>query len=263
MQQVIAAALVIAALVPTSRQASAAEDAVGWADVVEHALPAVVNITVQKIVSDNAGRGRRETFFGSGFVIDPAGAIVTNKHVIDGAFGITVTFADRSIVPAQLLAAAGLTDLAVLKVDLGHPLPFLKFADSDRLRVGESVLAIGNPLGLGMSVSTGIVSALNRDIMDSPFDENIQTDASINHGNSGGPLLDRAGEVVGVRSLPPRRMAARSGSAMRFPLARPTSSSTGFFNRTPDHPAGSAFTCRMSHPISPRFLACRNRAASS
>jgi serine protease Do len=200
MREAVAAVFAICVLVLMSRQAPAAGDPVAWADIAEHALPAVVNITVEKIVSNNGGLGQRETFFGSGFVIDPAGAIVTNKHVIDGAIGIMVTFADRSTAPAQLLAAAGLTDLAALKVDMGRPLPFLKFANSDGLRIGEPVLAIGNPLGLGMSVSAGIVSALNRDIMDSPFDENIQTDASINHGNSGGPLLNRAGEVIGVNT---------------------------------------------------------------
>ena len=135
---------------------------------------------------------------GSGFIIDPGGIIVTNKHVIDGALDIKVLFSDGDRVPAKLVAVAAMLDLAVLKVDVDRPLPVLKWGNSEALRVGDAVLAIGNPLGLGMSVSAGIVSALNRDIQDTPFDNYIQTDAAINHGNSGGPMVDLDGEVVGV-----------------------------------------------------------------
>ena len=109
-----------------------------------------------------------------------------------------VIFSNGDRAPARLLAAAAMTDLAVLKVDVDHPLPALKWANSDALQVGDPVLTIGNPLGLGMSVSAGIVSALNRNLHDSPFDSYIQTDAAINYGNSGGPLIDRNGEVVGI-----------------------------------------------------------------
>ena len=172
------------------------------ADIAGRVLPAVVNITVEKIVKDpgGSGMGRRETFFGSGFVIDPSGLIVTNRHVIEDAIWITVGFADRSQAAAELIAACGLTDVALLKTDAGHPLPALKFADSDQARIGDPVLAAGNPLGIGTSVSAGIVSALNRDIMTSPFDQDIQTDAAINHGNSGGPLVDRDGAVIGLNT---------------------------------------------------------------
>ena len=135
---------------------------------------------------------------GSGFIIDPGGIIVTNKHVIDGALDIKVLFSDGDRVPARLVAVAAMLDLAVLKVDVDRPLPVLKWGNSEALQVGDAVLAIGNPLGLGMSVSAGIVSALNRDIQDTPFDNYIQTDAAINHGNSGGPLVDLDGEVIGV-----------------------------------------------------------------
>ena len=136
--------------------------------------------------------------YGSGFIIDSSGIIVTNKHVIDGALEIKVLFSDGDRVPARLVAVAAMLDLAVLKVDVDRQLPVLKWGNSEALQVGDAVLAIGNPLGLGISVSAGIVSALNRDIQDTPFDNYIQTDAAINHGNSGGPLVDLNGEVVGV-----------------------------------------------------------------
>ena len=136
--------------------------------------------------------------FGSGFIVDPSGIIVTNKHVIDGAFDIKALLDDGSVLSAHLLATSSLIDLAVLKVDVGHPLPSLEWGNSNALRVGDPVLTIGNALGWGTSVSSGIVSGLNRNLMDSPFDSYIQTDAAINHGNSGGPLVDRDGKVVGI-----------------------------------------------------------------
>ena len=189
---------------PHTIAAPASASMTGWsnAQLAQRALPATVNITVEKIVHDdtNSGRGRRETFFGSGFVIDPNGIIVTNRHVIEGAVWISVGFADRSQVEAQLIAACGLTDLAVLKVDAGHKLPYLSFGDSDKVQIGDPVLAVGNPLGIGVSVSAGIISALHRDIMETPIDDDIQTDAAINHGNSGGPLIDRDGEVIGLNT---------------------------------------------------------------
>ena len=136
--------------------------------------------------------------FGSGFIIDPTGIIVTNKHVIDGAIDVMATFSDGNQAHAKLLAAAMMSDLAVLKVDADRALPVLKWGDSDALRVGDTVLTIGNPQGIGMSVSAGIVSALNRNLGDTPFDRYIQSDAAVNHGSSGGPLVNRNGEVVGV-----------------------------------------------------------------
>jgi serine protease Do len=195
------AALTLAiAPAPTSAEVMQAMNA----DTLERILPAVVNISSWKMRpgskgSDQPARARVQSF-GSGFVIDPSGIIVTNRHVIEGAQTITVGFLDKTHVPARLVAAANLVDLAVLKVDAGKALPVLGFADSDALRVGDPVLAIGNPLGVGMSVSSGIISALNRDIMDTPYDDFLQTDAAINHGNSGGPLVDKAGRVVGVNT---------------------------------------------------------------
>jgi serine protease Do len=172
----------------------------GDAAVAQSATQAVVNISTWKLrpPSKPGEAPRRVKTYGSGFIIDPSGIIVTNKHVIDGALTIKVLFGDGDRVSASLIAAAAMLDIALLKVDVDRPLPTLKWGNSDALRVGDPVLTIGNPLGLGMSVSAGIVSALNRDIQDTPFDDYIQTDSVINHGNSGGPMVDLNGEVVGV-----------------------------------------------------------------
>jgi serine protease Do len=124
--------------------------------------------------------------------------IATNYHVIDGAYEIVITFSDGSRAPAKFQAATKVGDIALLKVDVGHPLPAVRWGDSEQVQIGDPVIAIGNPLGIGMSVSSGIVSALHRDIMASPYDDFIQTDAPINHGNSGGPLFDTKGEVIGI-----------------------------------------------------------------
>ena len=172
------------------------------AAIAQKAMPAVVNISVWKIKrsDDPSVPPRRIKSFGSGFVIDPSGIIVTNRHVIEGALSISVTFSDDRRMPAKLIAFAPMTDIAVVKVDPAHPLPVLTWGDSTKLRVGDSILTIGNPLGFGMSVAAGIVSALNRDIRDTPFDSYIQTDAAINHGNSGGPMIGAGGGVVGVNT---------------------------------------------------------------
>jgi serine protease Do len=174
------------------------------ASVVAHAVPAIVNIWVAKLLpADDAkgnpgGKYKVEFFVGTGFVVTPSGAIVTNKHVIQDAAMIRVTFHDGSQVPAQLIAASSLIDFAMLKVNVGHPLPVLHFTDSDRAQLGQRVIAIGNPLGLGTSVSTGVISGVGRNLMKTPIDEFIQTDASINPGNSGGPLIECTGKVIGV-----------------------------------------------------------------
>jgi len=140
---------------------------------------------------------------GSGVIISPDGYIVTNNHVVDDAVDIRVTMTDRRVLPAKLVGADPLTDLAVIKVE-GHDLPSVPFGDSNRLRPGQSVLAFGNPLGFQFTVTRGIVSALNRP---NPFSdprrpgEFIQTDAAINPGNSGGPLVNVRGEVVGINTF--------------------------------------------------------------
>jgi serine protease Do len=170
------------------------------ASIARQAMPAVVNISAWQVhpSAKAGGPTRRVKVYGSGFIVDPTGIIITNKHVVDDATNLTAIFRDGDRAPARLIAAAAMLDLAVLKVDVGQTLPYLRWGNSDALEVADPVLAIGNPLAIGMSVSTGVVSALNRDLQDTPFDSYIQTDAAINHGNSGGPLINQAGEVVGI-----------------------------------------------------------------
>jgi serine protease Do len=145
-----------------------------------------------------APRGTR--VLGSGFIIDPSGIIVTNRHVVEGMTDIVVTLQDNTLLRATLIAQADQIDIALLKVTPAFPLASVRLGDSDRVLVADQVLAIGSPLGFGGSVTQGIVSALNRDISDSPFDDYIQTDAAINHGNSGGPLFNLQGDVIGMNT---------------------------------------------------------------
>ena len=144
---------------------------------------------------------RKTNSLGSGFIIDTAGVVVTNNHVIADADEINVIMNDGTKIKAELVGVDKKTDLAVLKFKPAKPLVAVKFGDSDKLRLGEWVIAIGNPFSLGGSVTAGIVSARNRDISQGPYDSYIQTDASINRGNSGGPLFNLEGEVVGVNTL--------------------------------------------------------------
>src|SRR5271157_3117302 len=150
--------------------------------------------------STSAGQGAShpKEVQGSGFVVDPSGVILTNNHVIDGAYDVHVKLSDGTVVSGRVLATAARIDLALVKIDTQHPLTVVHWGDSDKVQIGDSVFAIGNALGIGLSVTSGIVSALNRNIMDTPFVDFIQTDAAINHGNSGGPLFNRQGEVIGV-----------------------------------------------------------------
>jgi serine protease Do len=197
-----------------------------FADLAAHLLPMVVNIattqTLKPVASapglpnippgspladlfkDFLGTGRNlprhVTSMGSGFIIDPSGYIVTNNHVIEDSDQISVTLNDGTTLPAKLIGRDEKTDLALLKVTSKKTLPFARFGDSDTARIGDWVIAIGNPFGLGSTVTAGIVSARNRDIEAGPYDDFIQTDAPINRGNSGGPLFDMAGNVVGVNS---------------------------------------------------------------
>jgi len=143
---------------------------------------------------------QKMTSMGSGFVVDPSGIIVTNNHVVEGAETIEVHFHDDTILKGELVGRDPKTDLAVIRVKPEKPLPVVAFGDSDKLRVGEWVMAIGNPFGLGGSVSLGIVSARNRDINAGPYDDFIQTDAAINKGNSGGPLFNLKGQVMGINT---------------------------------------------------------------
>jgi serine protease Do len=190
-------------------------------ELIQSLLPTVVNITVRPTGSQEAtastGSDETKSFVGSGFVIDPSGLIVTNYHVVEDAFEIAVTFSDGTILPATLLHASRLADLAVVQVKADHPLAPAQWGDSTKLNVGDQVFAIGNPLGIGLSVSAGIVSGLNRDVQDSPYNHYIQTDAAINHGNSGGPLFDMKGRVVGVDTAMVSLTEASAGLGLAIP----------------------------------------------
>ncbi len=166
---------------------------------------------------------RHAISLGSGFVIDPSGIVVTNNHVIADADSITVTFQDGTDYKAELIGKDTKTDLAVLRIKPTKPLPALKFGDSDRTRVGDWVLAIGNPFGLGGSVTAGILSARAREINAGPYDDFLQTDAAINRGNSGGPMFNMAGEVIGINTAiySPTGGSIGIGFAIPSDLAKP------------------------------------------
>ena len=147
------------------------------------------------------GLPRKVNSLGSGFVIDPSGLVVTNNHVIEGADEIIINFTDgRKLKVTKVLGHDPKTDLALLKVEPKEPLKAAKFGNSSRMRVGDWVMAIGNPFGLGGTVTVGVISATKRDINAGPYDDFLQTDAAINRGNSGGPLFDMEGEVIGVNT---------------------------------------------------------------
>lgn len=148
----------------------------------------------------NPGGDKTVNSLGSGFVIDSSGLIVTNNHVIDGEVKMQVHLQDGTILKAELVGRDAKTDIAVIRIKSDKPLPAVSFADSDKVRVGEWALAVGSPFGLGGSVSLGIISARKRDINAGPYDDYFQTDAAINKGNSGGPLFNMNGEVVGVNT---------------------------------------------------------------
>ncbi|WP_374307113.1 Do family serine endopeptidase [Methylocella sp.] len=145
-------------------------------------------------------RERRSNSLGSGFVVDSAGIIITNNHVIADANDVTVIFADGQKLKAEIVGKDSKIDIAVLKVKPEKPLKAVKFGDSDKMRVGDWVIAVGNPFGLGGTVTAGIISAVKRNIDSGPYDNYFQTDAAINKGNSGGPLFDMDGDVIGVNT---------------------------------------------------------------
>ncbi len=178
--------------------------AMSAADLIAAVMPAVVNISTLLVSEAKDAHSSQEPKtvhgFGSGFIVDKSGVIVTNRHVVERAARITVTLQDQTTLPATIIGHLSIADIALLRVKPAAPLPVLSWGDSDRMRVGDPVIAIGNPLGLGGSVSSGIVSGLNRDIRTTPFDDFIQTDAAINHGSSGGPLFDMRGHVIGVNT---------------------------------------------------------------
>jgi serine protease Do len=232
------------------RAAPAAPGApMSFADLAARLQPAVVNISTTSKVEvptnnpfagtpfgdlfggQDGGRPvtREATSLGSGFIISEDGYVVTNNHVISGGKPgngpvgqITVTMPDRKEYAAKVVGRDSSSDLAVLKID-GHGLPFVKFGDSSKSRVGDWVVAIGNPYGLGGSVTAGIVSALHRNIGSGPFDRYIQTDAAINQGNSGGPMFDLNGNVIGINSAIYSPTGGNVGIGFAIPaeLARP------------------------------------------
>lgn len=209
-----------------------------FADLVEKLQPSVVNISTTTLPSEDndtqdetlgiesknpvirkyfAPQGSGRTALGSGFVIDARGYILTNNHVIENAKEIWVTFADETQAEAKIVGTDGKTDIAVIKVEPQKALTPVKLGDSDKIRVGDWILAIGNPFGLGGSVTAGIVSAKSRDIEAGAYDNFIQTDASINQGSSGGPMFDMNGEVIGVNTA----IFSTSGGSMGIGFATP------------------------------------------
>ena len=170
---------------------------------------------------------RKTNSLGSGFIIDTSGVVVTNNHVIADADEINVIMNDGTKIKAELVGVDKKTDIAVLKFKPVKPLVAVKFGESDKLRLGEWVIAIGNPFSLGGSVTAGIVSARNRDISQGPYDSYIQTDASINRGNSGGPLFNLEGEVVGVNTL----IISPTGGSIGLGFAVPSKTVIGVVNQ--------------------------------
>ncbi|MCX7566876.1 Do family serine endopeptidase [Sulfitobacter sp. F26169L] len=212
----LAAALAMTpVLAPT---AAFAVPAGGYGDLVEDVAPAVVFIEVTSAVQtgatlpDNMPEAMRKRFqhqlpeatpragLGSGFIISEGGQIVTNHHVVAGAQSVQVTLADGRIFDAEVLGSDPATDIALLSIKADVKLPHVDFGTSDTMRVGDEVVAVGNPFGLSSTVTSGIISAKSRDINSGPYDDFLQTDAAINRGNSGGPLFNNEGEVIGVNT---------------------------------------------------------------
>nr|WP_281650003.1 DegQ family serine endoprotease [Novacetimonas hansenii] len=174
---------------------------------------------------------RKMQALGSGFIIDPAGIVVTNNHVVRNAEQITVTLQDNTVLKAHLLGHDDRTDLAVLKVDSPKPLPAVPFGDSDHARVGDWVLAIGNPFGLSGTVTAGIISSRGRNIEQGPYDDFIQTDAPINKGNSGGPLFNLHGDVIGINTA----IFSPSGGSIGIGFAIPSAEAQGIIAQLRQH----------------------------
>jgi serine protease Do len=219
--------------------------------LVRQVLPAVVNIGVtetaqaaadsendgggdqDQVPPDGAPSGGHEKVFGagSGFIIDPSGIIVTNDHVVGGASRITVSLADGTQLPAHILGIDQLTDIAVIKVSAGRPLPYVHWGDSRQVEVGDWILVAGNPFGLGGTVTAGIISARGRDIMSGPFDDFLQLDAPINPGNSGGPAFDMSGGVIGVNTA----IISPTGGSVGIGFAIPSQIAAGVVTALAEH----------------------------
>lgn len=205
-------AVVSLAAVPAAvpKAAAAGVEDSGLSDLVATLLPSVVNITTTRYkniqipsgdaVIASAAQPDKSLWYGSGFILSTDGYVLTNKHVVHNGIGFQVTVADGAQYPADLIGEAVCCDIAILKIRENRPFVPVKMGDSNTLRQGDFVIAIGNPLGFNSTVTTGIVSALNRDFHFTQFDDYIQTDAAINEGNSGGPLFNAKCEVIGVNS---------------------------------------------------------------
>jgi serine protease Do len=244
--------IVLVGLAVTHSPATARGAPDSFADLAARLLPAVVNISTTQLQKKSEKGGpevprfpegspfqdffkeffdrqqretpqRRTTSLGSGFIIDASGLVVTNNHVIADADEITVTLHDDTKLKAELVGRDSKTDLALLRVKPKEPLTAVPFGDSGKSRVGDWVVAIGNPFGLGGTVTAGIVSARQRDINSGPYDDFIQTDASINRGNSGGPMFNLSGEVIGINTaiFSPSGGSVGIGFAIPSNLARP------------------------------------------
>ena len=255
-----AIAAISAAIIVLPAWSAAARGPENIADVAEQVIDAVVNISTSQRVDAKLGnmpdlppgspmeeffeeffknrRGqggpgdadrtpRRVNSLGSGFIIDPSGVVVTNNHVIADADDIHIILNDGTKLPAELIGKDTKSDLALLRVHPDKPLKAVKFGDSDKLRLGEWVIAIGNPFSLGGTVTAGIVSARNRDINSGPYDNYIQTDAAINRGNSGGPLFNLNGDVIGVNTA----IISPSGGSIGIGFAVPSNSATAVINQ--------------------------------
>jgi serine protease Do len=233
---------------PADQQSAATKEPISYREVVKRVLPAVVSIEAKAKVSPvkrpPSGQLPFENFpglpdelrkhfenmpkqpfppqdqhpghaLGSGFVVDPSGVIITNEHVIHGADEVEVFFTDGRKFMARDVKRDAKTDLAVIRIECKEPLPFLKFGDSEAMEVGDRVLAIGAPLGMKGTVTAGIISAKGRDIHLNMYEDFLQTDAAINPGNSGGPLVNTAGEVIGINSA----IKSASGGSQGIGLA--------------------------------------------
>ncbi len=235
----VAAVGLLAAAVPASPPAAAIES---FAELARQVSPAVVNVAV---VQGPGGRstiprrfgdqqpppGGNQRALGSGFIIDPTGYIVTNNHVVGNAIEVRITMADGRDFPARVVGQDELTDLAVLKVDATEALPAVPFGDSARAQVGDWVIAVGNPFGLGGTVTAGIVSARGREIGAGPYDDFIQIDAAINSGNSGGPLFNTEGQVIGVNTA----IFTPSGGSVGLGFAIPSAIVQSVVQQLRDH----------------------------
>ncbi len=222
----------------------------GFADLVQQVSPSVVRISVMEgaasPASDNDGLPRkpwappqrqeraerpRAMGLGSGFIIDPAGYIVTNFHVAGQASQIKVTLSDGTELPAKVVGRDQRTDLALLKVEPTKPLQAVSFATGAEPRVGDVVIAVGNPFGLSATVTSGIISAHGRDLGSGPYDDFLQTDAAINPGNSGGPLFDMNGNVVGVNTA----IVSPTGGSVGIGFAIPAELASNVVAQLKDH----------------------------